>query len=467
MDDPSPLVPPLNSADIWISAAWILSLLLINAFFVAVEFSLISVRRSRINQLVAENHQQAKQVQKAQDLLERTLSTTQLGITVSSILLGWIGAVQMSPVVKSLLARLFVTSSEESGRWLDLGATVLTFCVLTYLQIVWGELVPKTLAIAHAEPISLGLAWLSSWVSWILNPCVELLRVSARFFLALLKIPIPDSASLYNTVTSEELQLLIASTSGQIEDEERELLNNIFEFGETVASEVMIPRTSVAAVPVTATVQDVLIEVSESDHSRYPVYGDSLDDIKGLVHVKELVAGLAKGTLTLTTGIQSYIHPASFEHESKLISELLPEMQKEQRTMVIIVDEFGGTAGLITIKDLVEEIVGTLSDRAETSKRKPNIQIIDNSTVIIQAQMNVEEANERLNFNIPLHDDYQTVGGFLIYHLQKIPKGGEKFVYQNQEFQVLRVEGPRLDWIKVTTLSPHAEAEDSQIPSAS
>jgi CBS domain containing-hemolysin-like protein len=269
--------------------------------------------------------------------------------------------------------------------------------------------------------------------------------------LRLLGVQIPEASSFYSTMTVEELQLLIASSveSGNIEAEERELLSNIFEFGETVASEVMIPRTSIDAVPETATVQEVLAEVAESGHSRYPVYGESLDDIRGLIHVKEVIGELAKGSIDLHSPITPFIREAHFEPENKPIAELLPEMRQHHWPMVVVVDEFGGTAGLITIQDLVEEIVGKLSDGPDPNTKEPDIQELDENTLLIQAQLDIEEINERCGLNLPLHKDYQTLGGFLIYHMQKIPRAGEKFTYKEMEFQVVRMEGPRVDRVKV------------------
>ncbi|MDX2271828.1 MAG: hemolysin family protein [Cyanobacteriota bacterium] len=447
----SPLVSTdITWGDIWASFFWVLGLLGVNAFFVAVEFSLVSTRRSRLLQLASEGSRQAVLVQKAQENLEKSLSTTQLGITVASVLLGWIGATRVAQIVAALLHHLPSASSWSEGgiQW---AALLISFILLTYLQIVWGELLPKTVAIVYGEPIALRLARLNHLVSRLLAVFVEVPRFSSRLILHLLRVPLPDSARLYSTMTAEELQLLIASSPETgIEEEERELLANIFEFGETVASEVMIPRTSIDAVSEAATVQDVLAEVAESGHSRYPAYGESLDDIRGLVNVKDLIAGLAKNSLTLDSSIRSYIRPAHFEHENKLIAELLPEMQQHHRTMVVVVDEFGGTAGLITIQDLVEEIVGKLSDEPATGDHEPDIQVIDENTLIVQAQLDIEEVSERLDFDLPVHDDYQTLGGFLIYQMQKIPRVGEKLTYLGWEFQVVKIEGPRLDRIKIT-----------------
>ncbi len=464
MGDPPIALPDgsLSWGDAWGSLVWVVVLLTINAFFVAVEFSLVSVRRSRITRLASEGNQQAELVKQAQDHLERSLSTTQLGITLASVTLGWISAQAVSSTVTKILSLLpFLTMLGSPG--LNTIAIVITFTAIMYLQIVLGELLPKTLAIVYSEPISLRLAPLNHFVSWILKPFVEVPRFSSRLILRLARVDLPDAASLYSTMTAEELQLLIASSEEAvgIEKEERELLSNVFEFGETVASEVMIPRTSVDAVGEAATLQDVLTEVAESSHSRYPVYGESLDDIRGLINIKELVAAMAEGKLQLESPIQPWIRPAHFEHENKLIAELLPEMQQHHRAMVIIVDEFGGTAGLITIKDIVEEIVGNLSDGPDESDEEPDIQYLDDDSFSIQAQLNIEEINEKLSLDLPVHDDYQTLGGFLIYKMQKIPRVGEKLIYQTYEFQVTRIEGPRLDRIKVTPLRSESSVTES------
>lgn len=453
MDDP-PLPPAACGAadlawgDVWISILWVVGLLAVNAFFVAVEFSLVSTRHSRMTQLASEGNLQAQRVRYAQDRLERSLSTTQLGITVASVSLGWIGATQTVQSVCKGLAwlRLDQVTGSQGLELISLG---LTFGILTYLQLVWGELLPKTLAIVYAEPIALRLVWFNSLLSRILTPIAEWPRITSRLILKAFGVPVRESSSLYSTLTAEELQLLIASSSGGIEAEERELLTNVIEFGETVASEVMIPRTSVEAVSIGATVNDVLQEVASSRHSRYPVYEESLDHIRGILDIKALMAGLAEGRLTFESGIEDSIQPAHFEHENKLIAELLPEMQQHHRSMIVVVDEFGGTAGLITIKDIVEEIVGTLSDDPNQVDDEPDVEIIDDYTLILQAQLSIEHLREKLGLDIPLHDDYQTLGGFLIYQLQKIPKIGEKLVFEGLELQVIRAEGPRLDRIKV------------------
>ncbi len=432
---------------------WVLLLLVINALFVAAEFSLVSVRRSRIVQLASEGNRSAQAVQRAQEHLRQFLSTMQACITMASLAMGWIGASQLAPVFEVLLARLPWGLPDGS-------AHILVFLGLVYLQVLVGELIPKTLAIIYAEQTALSLMGMTSQLRWWLRPLVLLLDGSANVILRAVRVPIPDSATLFNAVTAEELQLLIAATgeSGSLEAEERELLANVFEFGETVASEAMIPRTSIDAISETATVQDVLLAVADSGHSRYLVIGESLDDIRGLLNVKEVVAALGRGELSVETTVSSFIRPAHFEYESKRVGELLSEMQQQHRAMVVIVDEFGGTAGLITIRDLVEEIVGRISDEVDADD-EPDFQALDEHTTLVQAQVDLDDVNEKLPLSLPIQDDYQTLGGFVIYQMQKIPQAGERFVYENIEFTVMGIDGPRLDRIKVHILEPIATPE--------
>jgi CBS domain containing-hemolysin-like protein len=464
---------PVAGSDLLTRLLWVVLLLLVNAFFVAAEFAIVSVRRSRIAQLASEGNAKALRVQQEQEQLRQFLSTTQLCITISSLALGWIGAKQVVPLVWAGLQAL-----PGLGEWLnqlfvpaEAIATPLTFALLVYLQVVLGELIPKTLAILHAETVALRLIELSSLTKLFLRPFSNLLDCSSNQLLRLLGIPIPDSAALYDAVTAEELQLLIASSgeSGSLEDEERELLTNVFEFGETVASEVMIPRTSIDAISKDATLQELLAEVAESGHSRYPAIGESLDDIVGTVQVKDAVGALGRGECTLESSIAEFIRKAHFEHQHKRVGELLSEMQEHHRALVVIVDEFGGTAGLLTVRDLVEEIVGHIADE-EGDLSEPEFQRLSETSTIVQAQVDLDDVNEELGLELPLQDDYQTLGGFAIYQMQKIPNMGETFTYDNILFTVVSSEGPRLDRIQVDILpseqEPDLESGDDALASA-
>lgn len=433
--------------DIALRLVAVFGLIAINAFFVTTEFAIVSVRRSRINHLADNGDLQAKIVQHLHRNIERLLSTTQLGITLSSLALGWIGENTMAVLVAKWITWLPIRPDIAQGMAHGL-AIPLAFLIVAYLQIVLGELCPKTLALLYSEQLARLLGPPSLAIARFFHPFIWILDRSTRWLLSLGGIRF-NSQAWSNRITPEELQLIIATEreSTGLEAEERELLNNVFEFGEVSAREVMVPRTSIRGIPYDATFQMLLNEVVSTGHSRYPVIGESLDDVRGILYFKELAGPLAQGVLTPDTPLLPWIRPARFVAEYTPLSELLPIVQRSQRPMVMVVDEFGGTAGLVTISDLVAQIIGEspeLSDSEELT-----IQMVDEQTWMVQAQMNLEEVNELLNFDLPLTDEYQTLGGFLLYQFQKIPTSGETLFYDNLEFTVVSTEGPRLNQIRI------------------
>ncbi len=422
-------------------------LIAINAFFVTAEFAIVSVRRSRINHLVLAGDVTAKTVQSLQRSLDRLLSTTQLGITLSSLALGWIGERTMAVLLQNLITILPLSLRGTKVLAHSL-AIPLAFMLIAYLQIVLGELCPKSLALLYPEQLARFLAPPSLVIARIFNPFIWILNQSTRFLLKLLGIEYTGQG-WYKQVTSEELQLIIKTEkeSSGLEAEARELLNNVFEFGDVEAGKVMTPRLSIKALPFNAICQDLLSEIAKTRNSRYPVMGESLDDIRGIVDFKDLASGLATGKITLATPIVELIKPVSFFAESTLLSKLLPLMQRSHLKMVMIVDEYGGTSGLVTIQDLVNEIIG--EDMEQQSEDDSPVQVIDEQTFIVSAQINLEELNELLDLNLPLTDEYQTLGGFLLYQWQKIPTQGETLHFDHLELTVTDAEGPRINKIKI------------------
>ncbi len=459
-------VVPGNSLETWQDIALrllaVFGLIAINAFFVTTEFAIVSVRRSRINHLADNGDLQALIVQHLHRNIERLLSTTQLGITLSSLALGWIGENTMAVLVADWIARLPIRADITQVMAHSL-AIPIAFLIVAYLQIVLGELCPKTLALLYSEQLARLLGPPSLAIARFFHPFIWILDRSTRWLLSLAGIRF-NSHAWSNRITPEELQLIIATEreSTGLEAEERELLNNVFEFGEVSAREVMVPRTSIRGIPYNATFQMLLDEVVATGHSRYPAIGESLDDVRGIVYFKELAGPLAEGVLTPDTSLAPWIRPARFVAEYTPLSELLPIVQRSQRPMVMVVDEFGGTAGLVTISDLVAQIIGEspeLSDSEELA-----IQMVDEQTWMVQAQLNLEEVNELLNFELPLTDEYQTLGGFLLYQFQKIPAEGETLLYDNLEFTVVSTEGPRLNQIRIyrpELINPSSSSLDS------
>lgn len=450
--------PSLTGSDIWLRLLSVLLLIAINAFFVTAEFSLVSVRRSRIHQLVEAGDAQAITVQALQRSIDRLLSTTQLGITLSSLALGWIAQSTIVLLVASGMRALPLGDGMRYFMARSLSIPV-AFLLIAYLQIVLGELCPKSVALLYSEQLARFLGPPVRAIARFFNPFIWILNQSTRWLLRLVGIHYTGLA-WRPPVTSEELQLIISTEreSTGLEAEERELLNNVFEFGNVTAQEVMVPRTSIVTLPISATFQTLLSEMASTGYSRYPVIGESLDDIRGIAYFKELAPPLAQGKISLETELQPWIRPARFVPEYTPLSELLPLMQRSQPAMVMVVDEFGATVGLVTIQDLIAEIIGNTSE-AESSDELV-IQSVDKQTFLVQAQMNLEDLNELLDLNLPLTNEYQTLGGFLLYQLQKIPAPGASFRYQNLELTVVSVEGPRLHQIQLHRLQ-HSSANHS------
>ncbi|MDR9403532.1 MAG: hemolysin family protein, partial [Halothece sp. Uz-M2-17] len=336
-------------------------------------------------------------------------------------------------------------------------AIPVAFFLIAYLQIILGELSPKSIALHHAEQVARLFAPTSLVISRLFHPFIWVLNRSTETLLHFVGLEYSPH-SWYNRVTSEELKLIIATEreSTGLEAEERELLNNVFEFSEVVVEEIMVPRTKITSISRDATFGTVLHEVVDSGHSRYPVTGDSLDDIIGMIDFKELAVPLAKGRLTPETPIRPWIRPVRFVPEFTPLGELLGTMRRSRLEMVMIVDEFGGTAGLVTLKDLIDEIIGDDNELSSsvTGEEETALQMLDEQTFLVQAQMNLEEVNELLDLELPITDEYQTIGGFLLYQFQKIPTQGETLSYDNLEFTVVSADGPRLSQIRIYRHEP-------------
>lgn len=455
---PADLPLRLTGADIALRLFSVLLLIAINAFFVTAEFSIVSVRQSRINQLASAGDVQARTVQDLQRGIERLLSTAQLGITLSSLALGWIGESTMAVLLRYWTEQLPLSPTLQQFIVHSI-AVPAAFLLIAYLQIVLGELCPKSVALLYPEQLARLLGPPSLAIARFFNPFIWILNQSTRWLLKLVGIQY-SGQGWYNRVTPEELQLIIQTSaeSPGLEAEERELLSNVLEFADVSVREVMVPRIDIVAVPEDATFQMLLHLVAESRHSRYPVMGESLDDIKGIVYFKELAAPLSQGLLTLESPIKPWIRPAKFVPEHIPLSELLQLMQRSRQALVMVVDEFGGTAGLVTLKDLASEIIG-YPEEPEEPGAESDIQFLDDHTVLVQAQLDLDEVNDQLNLDLPVEESYQTLGGFLIHQMQKIPAQGERLRFRNLEFTVASVQGPRLNQIRIEQLAPAEESD--------
>jgi CBS domain containing-hemolysin-like protein len=440
----------LISTDLVWKLLSVLLLIAINAFFVTAEFSMVTVRRTRIHQLVQAGDIPAIAVEMLQRSIDRLLSTAQLGITLSSLALGWIGENSIVSVVNAWLESWNLPGS--LGNFLAHSLSVpITFFLLAYLQIVLGELFPKSVAMLYSEQLSRFLGPSVKAIVRFFSPVIWILNQSTRYLLKLFSIEYTGQ-SWRPPVTPEELQLIISTEreSTGLDISERELLNNVFEFGEITAQDVMTPRTKIITLPENANFQTLLEEMTSKGHSRYPIIGESLDDILGIVYFQDLATPLSMGKMTLETRIAPWMRPSRFVPEQTLLSELLPMMQQEKPAMVIVVNEFGATVGIVTIQDVIAEIIGNAGGRTVIDDLL--VQMSEKQTFLVQAQINLEELNEVLHIDLPLAREYQTLGGFLLYQLQRIPNKGEIYTYDNLEFTVVSVIGPRLHQIEIRKL---------------
>jgi CBS domain containing-hemolysin-like protein len=434
MNDPHPL---LGGSEIGWRLLLVFGLIAIDAFFVIAEFSILSVRRSRIAQLVAAGDDRAKQVQDLQRGIERLLSTTQVGISLSSLALGWIG--------ERAVAQIFAQSLENIPLAHSLAIPV-TFILLAYLQIVFGELIPKSIALIYAEQIARFLGAPSIAIARIFSPLIWVLDRSTKLCLRL--VGIKDRYEDRDRVSFKELQAIVSTArdSSGLAIEQREVLTKVLEFADTIATDVMVPSSQIITVPQTASCQTLLIKIATNGYSRYPVIDTSLNKIVGVVSFKDLVPLLAQGKAAGQISIEKWIQKIEFVAESTPVSVVLKQMQASDTHMTIVVDEFGNTAGLITRQDAIEEMIGM---KVTSDRQTPLLQKLLDGTFLVQAQINLEDLNAQLNLDLPLADDYQTLAGFLLDKMRHFPQDGESLEYGNWHFTVVSTVGPRIDRVRV------------------
>lgn len=429
----------------------ILFLVLCNAFFAAAEIALVSVRRTRIKQLVEEGDSRAATVQW---LLERPtgfMATVQIGVTLLGFLASAVAAVSIAGTPAKWLAALGL-----NDRTAEAAAVVAVTVILGLFTLVFGEIAPKSLAMQHAEKFALGTAGLIRMLSILALPVVKVVS----FVSDLVVRPFGTHVRFATPIlTEEELKMLVEAgeEEGVIEVEEKEMIHSIFDFTDTVARQVMVPRTDIDAAPITSTLDDLLDIITSTGHTRIPIYEDNVDKIVGVVHAKDLLPVLRREPRAFD--IKQVMREAYFIPETKDVDELLAEFKRGKLQMAIVRDEYGGTAGLVTVEDLLEEIVGEIRD--EYDVEEPMIHTVDEDRALVSARMSVDDLNELMNLNIPESEEYETIGGFVFDLFGRQPEQGETISWSNLDFVVASVEEGRLQRIEVIRTDRPVEPEDS------
>ena len=445
-----PELATLTASQVAIRLGIALLLVAANGFFVAAEFALVGARRTRIDQLVADGNRRARLAGMAITHLDHYISATQLGITLASLGLGWVG--------ESTLAVVFIEAFDGLPDPFDVlaGHTVagaMAFALITVLHIVLGELAPKSVALLFPETVSLWTSGPLIVFSRIFTPFIHLLNGSANLLLRMLGLR--AATEMERVHRPEEIEMILDQTyeSGFLSKEPVEMIRGVFDLSETSASEVMTPRTEVVAVPASFSLDEAADVMIAEGHSRLPVYEDSLDHVVGLVLAREVWRAQRDGV----TDLREVMRPANFVPESKSVEDLLRDMQMEQVHIAVVVDEFGGTAGIVTIEDLVEEIVGEIRDEHEEVHEE--ILETGEGALLLSGSVTVDDANERFGLALP-EEDYTTVAGFAMGSLGRIARPGDEVAFEGGRLRVLAVDGRRILRLALV-LDPDADPDDS------
>jgi CBS domain containing-hemolysin-like protein len=421
----------------WFNLFLALVLVGLNAFFVAAEFALVRVRESRIVQLEQEGSARAAVVHETLRDLDSYLSVCQVGITVASLGLGWVG----EPAVSHLIRPVFEAIGITNDRVVGIISFALGFSAITYAHLVFGEQAPKYFSIQKAERVSLWISRPLNVFRLLFNPVVWVVNASTNFVLRPWGIRLGEEMEAHS---EEELRIMISSStaSGVLEPEERDYLNNVFDFGDRVAREIMVPRPDIEAIPSDAPLPEMVDIAVYGRYTRYPVYEGDLDHILGAVHVKDLFRAARENPEDFD--IRSIIRPCLVVPENKRIEEILKEFQTRTMQMAIVIDEWGSVEGLITIEDIVEEIVGEIQD--EFDEGEPAIEQVSDDLYAVDGRIPITDVNERFDLDLP-HEDFDTIGGYILGSLGRPPETGDTVEADGATIQVKSVDGQRVSML--------------------
>jgi putative hemolysin len=425
----------------------VLAIVLANAFFVAAEYALVTARRTRLLELAHGGNRRAKIALRIMDSPVRFIGTVQLGITVFSILLGAVG----EPLVEHWIDDPLLSASV---------AFFVAFAFVTYLHVTLGELVPKAIALQKAEQTALWVALPVEAVYLLTYPLVWFLQTSANLFTRMFGIrPAPAGVIAH---TPEDIRMIVAEAeeTGVIEEAEEEMLYKVFDFADKEVSDVMVPRPEVVALSIDLPPEQCLEAVMEAPFTRYPVYRGDLDEIVGILHVRDLFHALRDRGMEQVQ-IESIVRPAHIVPETKDLGALLAEFRRKNQHMAIVVDEYGGMEGIVTLEDLLEEIVGEIEDEFDLPDE--SVEQVDDDTIRIDGTFPIDDFNERFQTELPA-EDYHTLAGFVFGLLGRAPEIGDDVSHDGMRFDVLDVEGTRINRLTVTfeRRRDHREANEGE-----
>ena len=446
MDDPGSLILKL---------VLLFVLILVNAFFAMSELAIISLNDNKIEKMAEDGNKKAKKIVKLTENSSRFLSMIQIGVTLA----GFLTSASASTTFAEMLTAKVMQAWPMLPQNIINGVSVVLITIVTsYFSLVLGELVPKKIAMQASEKISFKIVGILLFFSKIFSPLVKVLAVSTNGVVRLLGFnPHADE----ETVTEEEIRMMVdvGGEKGVIEDVQKEMINNIFEFDDLDAGDTMTHRTDMVAVEVNDPLQEVIDVSVENGYSRIPVYEDDQDNIIGIVYIKDLLEYVGKKLPDKT--LRDIMRKPLYVPESKVCGDLFKEMTEKRTQMAVVVDEYGGTAGIVTLEDIIEAIVGNIQD--EYDDEDEEISKIDETTFTIDGVTNLEEVEELTGVEIP-EGSYDTLAGFIIKNLGFLPQEGEIYevIYENLKFTVLEVDERRIEKVRVEISPVEEEKEESE-----
>lgn len=415
-------------------------LILVNGYFAASEIAFISLNDAKIAKQAKEGKKKAKQILKMLENPSRFLATIQIGITLAGFLSSAFASDAFASKLAPILNQWIPAVSIEI--WQNISIIIITI-ILSFFTLVFGELVPKRLAMKHYEKISYMTIGVIRAIYVVTVPFVKLLTISTNIVSKIFGVSEKDE----EIVTEEEIKMMIdeGEEKGSIKEEEKNLINNVFEFNDITVSEIMTHRTDIYAIDIDQNLNDLIEELDEYKYSRIPIYEESVDEIKGILYLKDLLKYLkSKDNIELKT----IIHPAYFVAQSKTINEVFKELQKNNNQMAIVLDEYGGTAGLVTMEDILEELVGDIFDEYDEIEKE--YEKIDDNTYLISGNVTINDVNKILEITIP-EGDYETLSGYLQDMLGRIPEDEEKPIVETKDatYKIEEYEDKRILKVKV------------------
>ena len=429
-----------------------LFLVLLNGFFVAAEFSIVKVRYSQIQLKAAEGNSMAKQAEHIIKHLDEYLSATQLGITLASLALGWVGESAMHHIIEKIFHYFNFEIAQVSITTISL---VLSFLLITVMHIVFGELIPKSIAIRKSEATTMFIAVPLRAFYTIFKPFIWTMNQMSNGVLRLMNI---HPASEHEIHSTEELQLLVkqSADSGEIEEENYEIIKNAFDFTDHSAKQIMVPRQNISSIDIDDSVEEIISKIMDGGYSRIPVYSGSIDNIIGIFYAKEIIREYIKRKSSIDHEVlKELMREPFFVVGSKKISDLLKVFQQKKQHLAVVIDEFGGTEGIITLEDILEELVGEIQDEEDDEDKI--VEKVGENVFWVQATQPLDEINEHLPKLFPLSEDgeYNTLAGYILHELEDIPEENQEFNINDYHVKILKMQNKSVDLVELTYEEPN------------